>query len=245
MLIVLRAVQRKFNPDPELMRKLFHVGMGLFALSFPFLIPNRLTAGLLCGATMTLLIALRRVKKLRCSYGAVLGSVARRSHGELYFAVGVTVIFCLAKNEMLLYSIPLLVLTFADAAAALIGEHFGKHRFCVIEGQKSIEGCLAFLTVATVFTYAPLVMFTEINVEDARLLSVTLGLVLTLVEALSWRGLDNLFIPIAGCLFLKNLLTRTNEELFTVTLLTVLIISALVLGQERKYVDHNSRSRQA
>ena len=50
MLSALRSVQRRFNPDPELIRKLFHVGIGLFALSFPILIPNQITALILCAA---------------------------------------------------------------------------------------------------------------------------------------------------------------------------------------------------
>ncbi len=243
MLTVLRAAQRKLNPDPELIRKLFHIGMGLFALSFPFLIPTRGAALLLCGATIGLLVALRKVKKLRENFGAVLGSVTRRSNGEMYFAVGVTAIFCLAKDEILLYAIPILVLTFADAAAALIGENFGKHRFCIVEGQKSIEGCLAFLTVATAFIYAPLVTLTQIESGTAMLLAVTLGLLLALVEALSWRGLDNLLIPVAGFLFLKDLFNRTDEELMSTSLLTILII--FVLGQDRKYAENNTRTRRA
>lgn len=243
MLTVIRAVQRKLNPDPELIRKLFHIGMGLFALSFPFLIPTRGAALLLCGATIGLLVALRRVKKLRENFGAVLGSVTRRSNGEMYFAVGVTAIFCLAKDEILLYAIPILVLTFADAAAALIGENFGKHPFCIVEDQKSIEGCLAFLTVATAFIYAPLVMLTKIESGAAMLLAVTLGLLLTLVEALSWCGLDNLFIPVAGFLFLKDLFNRTHEELISTSLLTILII--FLVGQDRKYAENHSRTRRA
>lgn len=245
MLSVLRAVKRKFNPDPEIIRKLFHVGMGLFALSFPVLIPNRVAAVALCGATVALLMALRRVPQLRKRYGAVLGSVTRHSYGELYFALGVTAIFCWAKDEMTLYAIPILVLAFADSAAALIGDHFGRHRFCLVEGQKSIEGCLAFLTVATACIYAPLALFVPIGLASAILLASALGLLLTLVEALSWRGLDNLFIPVAGCLFLKDLLTRTSEELTAVILLTIFIIASLALGQERKYAENNSRTRRA
>jgi phytol kinase len=245
MLGTLRKVQCKLNPDPELMRKLFHVGMGIFALSFPFLIPNNFVAVVLCGATMALLTALRRVEKLRDSYGAVLGSVTRDSHGELYFAVGVTAIFCWAKDENLLYVIPILVLTFADAAAALIGERFGRHQFCLIEGRKSIEGSFAFLTVATACIYKPLVVLTSIDPASAIWLAVTLGLILMLVEALSWRGLDNLFIPVTGCLFLKDLLSRTIEELIGVAVLTLLLIFSLLLGQDRKYAENNSRTRRA
>ena len=245
MLSALKAMQRSFNPDPEIVRKLFHVGMGLFALSFPGLIPNRVAAVLLCGATVALLMALRRVPQLRKRYGAVLGSVTRHSYGELYFALGITAIFCWAKAEMTLYAIPILVLTFADSAAALIGEHFGKHRFCLIEGHKSIEGCLAFLSVAIVCIYAPLLLLANFDSESAMLLAIALGLLLTLVEALSWRGLDNLFIPVAGGLFLKDLLIRTNEELIAVIVITILLFASLLLGQERKYAENNSPTRRA
>ena len=242
MLSVLRAVQRRFNPDPELIRKLFHVGMGLFALAFPLLIPNQITALILCVGTVALLIALRRVSILRKHFGAVLGSVTRNSYGEIYFALGVTAVFCWANDGMLLYVIPLLVLTFADTAAALIGVNFGKHHFCIIESPKSIEGCLAFLTVAAAFIYVPLVIVAAMDSSLAMLLAMALGLILTVVEALSWRGLDNLLIPIAGWFFLKDFLYRTNEELFAIVVLTILLVSAFVLGQGRNYAENNSRT---
>jgi phytol kinase len=193
----------------------------------------------LCAATIALLIALRKVKTLREKFGAVLGSVRRHSHGEIYFALGVTAIFCRVKDDLLLYAIPILVLTFADAAAALIGEHYGRHRIRLVESQKSIEGCIAFLTFAAAFIYAPLMMLAKIEWVSAMVVAVTLALILTVVEACAWSGFDNFMIPVAGCFFLENLLRRTNEELLMVSMLTTLVIFTLLLGQERSYADHN------
>ena len=80
LLITLRTLQRKHNPDPELVRKLFHIGMGLFTLLLPWLFAERWPVLVMCGVTVAWLIAMRMAKKVQSKFGAVLGGVARCSH---------------------------------------------------------------------------------------------------------------------------------------------------------------------
>ncbi len=56
--------------------------------------------------------------------------------------------FVLSDGRTLLYVVPILVLTFADAAAALVGVAFGRLRYSTVGGSKSLEGSAAFLGVA-------------------------------------------------------------------------------------------------
>ena len=84
LLSTLRTLQRKCNPDPELVRKLFHLGMGVFTLSLPWLFAESWPVVAMCGVTVALLIALRLSSRLQRRFGAVLGGVTRCSHGEMY-----------------------------------------------------------------------------------------------------------------------------------------------------------------
>jgi phytol kinase len=229
MLGSLSIYQRKCEPDAEAVRKLLHIGMGVFALSFPLLITARWQALVLCGATMLLLLAVRTMPLLQRRFGAVLGSVQRRSHGELYFVLGVTTLFCLARHSILLYAIPLLILTFADAAAALIGARFGRHRYRSIAGEKSLEGSGAFFVSAFVATFLLLVFVAALQAPFAALLALALALPLTLVEAVSWRGLDNLLLPMSAYFLLQRLLYFTTEEVSAIVLLAMMILAALLL----------------
>jgi phytol kinase len=71
----------------------------------------------------------------------------RRSLGEVYFPAAVAVLFCLSHQTPLLFCIPILMLTLADAVAALIGVRYGRLRYQTLEGQKSAEGSITFFTL--------------------------------------------------------------------------------------------------
>ena len=212
MLSALSWWQHRYQPNAELVRKLFHLGMGVFALSFPLLLTALWQALLLCGVTLGLLLALRRVEPLRRCFGAVLGNVQRCSHGELYFALGVTALFCVARHSLLLYSVPLLILTLADAAAALVGQHLGRHRYRGLACAKSLEGSAAFFTCAAFSTASLLILVAALPMPHAVLIAMVMALVLTMVEALAWRGLDNLLLPLSAYWWLNQLLYRTPAE---------------------------------
>ena len=183
----------------------------------------------MCGLTLGVLLALRRVEPLRLRFGAVLGNVTRCSHGEMYFALGVTALFCMARHSLLLYSVPLLILTFADAMAALVGQRFGRHRYRSLACAKSLEGSAAFFICAACSTAGLLVLIAALPVPHAVLIAVALALVLTVVEALAWRGLDNLFLPLSAYWLLNQLLYRTTEEMLALVLLAIWFVTSLLL----------------
>lgn len=228
LLLTLRTWQRKYQPDPEWVRKLFHIGMGLFTLSLPWLFADAWPVWVMCGVTMGLLLVLRFSARLQQTFGAVLGDVARCSHGELYFSLGVATLFAFAHNDQIAYGIAILLLTFADAAAALVGTRLGTHRYQSLAGQKSLEGSGAFLFVAVLCIVVPLLVGTSLPLATTLLLSLTLALPLTLLEALAGRGLDNLLLPLVAYGLFTALRTRTNEEL-SLWLMGLLFLCAFLL----------------
>lgn len=89
----------------------------------------------------------------------------------------------------------LLTLALGDAAAALVGQQWGRHRY----GQKSWEGSAAMLAVTTCVVGATLRMAEVPRWQGAALLA---GVTATGVEALSPHGLDNLTVPASVALVL-------------------------------------------
>ena len=144
----LRLLQVRFKPEPELVRKLFHISGGVLALLLPWLF-DRMTPVIVLGAVVAAaLVALRVVPKLRNGFGQVLFGVERQTIGELCYLASICLLFGLAGNDKLLYSVPLLILTFADTFAALIGEQYGKLQLNMSGDRKSYEGVLAFFLTA-------------------------------------------------------------------------------------------------
>src|SRR5690349_18582607 len=105
---------------PELLRKAFHVTMGVVSLTLPWLFDRAWPVLLLAAASTTFLLELRRSPALRQQFGGVLDGVDRRSFGEVFFPLGVAAVFLLSHGNLMLYAIPILLLTFADSAAGLI-----------------------------------------------------------------------------------------------------------------------------
>lgn len=210
-------ILRRYAPtNPEVLRKILHAGMGLVALSLPWLFASAWSVMLLAGSLITLLMGIRLVQALRKTLGAMIYDVGRSSWGEVYFALGITCLFILCRNEHLLYSVPIVILTLADAASSLIGKRYGRLRYKVQGGSKTVEGSVAFLFVAFVAAEFCLLLYALLGGLDMLLVGLTLALPLTLVEAAAGIGSDNFFVPLTAYVLLRSLLTMSQLELVVV-----------------------------
>ena len=221
LMAALRCWQGHGTPHPELTRKLLHMGMGSVTLSFPWLFDREwpiLVLGVLSVGGMA---SLRLVKGLKTSLGCVVSGVSRVSLGEIYFPLAVAILFLLYLHDndpsparrTLLYCIPLLLLTLADAAAALIGVNYGKLRYATSDGQKSTEGTLAFFLCAFLCTHIPLLLWGDVGRAESLLIAVLLAWLAAMFEAIAWAGLDNLALPLISYLLLKIYLPLPVGEL--------------------------------
>ncbi|MEO1146727.1 MAG: hypothetical protein AAFY26_14165 [Cyanobacteria bacterium J06638_22] len=231
LMLGLRVWQRARSPNSELVRKLVHIPMGLLTLSFPWLFTSPWSVTVLGSLAIGFLVSLRLVVPLAKRLGKVLGSVERRSLGEVYFTISIVTVFWMsslsdvpATEQRLLFIIPMLILTLADAVAALIGVRYGQTRYTTDEGFKSAEGSLAFFMVAFFSVHIPLLLFSTTGRAETLMIAIILGLLVMLLEAIAWRGLDNLFIPMGSFLLLNAHLTMTISELVWRLVATVLLV---------------------
>jgi phytol kinase len=230
LMTALRVFQRRWSPHPEWSRKLMHVGTGLLALSLPWLFRSPWPVLVLCATGATGMAVIRQAARLKETLGCVVGGVARQSAGDITFPLGIAVVFLLSQGDCLLYSVPVLVLTFADAAAALVGTFYGLFRFETPGGKKTIEGSLAFFVVAFLSIHIPLFLCYDAGQEKAVLIAFLLGFLLTIVEALAgWRGLDNLLIPVAGFIFLRSMVDAPVAELVVQGMVLLSLAAGLAL----------------
>ncbi|HEY9699554.1 MAG TPA: hypothetical protein V6D10_20005 [Trichocoleus sp.] len=239
LMLVLRLIQRRYAPHPELIRKLLHVSMGLITLSFPWLFHSALPVVILAVLAVGWMGLLKFYAPLRDRLGSVLGGVGRQSLGEIYFPISIALIFVLAQSDPLLYIIPMLLLTLADAVAAIIGVRYGRLHYKTTDGQKSAEGSITFFMVAFFSAHVPLLLFSQTGRAETLLIAIILGLLVMLLEAIAWRGLDNLFIPLGGFLLLKTHLEMAVPDLL-VRLFVTLALVAFVLCWRKKTTLNDS-----
>ncbi|MEI8194947.1 MAG: hypothetical protein WCI73_03460, partial [Phycisphaerae bacterium] len=230
-MFTLRFYQRHRHPRPEITRKLLHVGMGLVVLPFPWLFTSTWPVIVLAAAAIALLLAARFLPRLR-SFHAIT-AVPRVSLGDVYFPLSVAILFGMAHQTPLLYGIPLLILTFADAVAALIGLTYGRLHYEATAGEKTAEGSLAFFTVAFLAAHIPLLLLTDTGRAETLLIALILGLVVMLAEAIAWHGLDNIFIPLFSYFLLGTYLHLSVHDLLLRLLVTVSLLGLVYLLRHR------------
>lgn len=227
LLLVLRAIKPWLPLTPEQVRKLAHVGTGFLALSFPWIFSSPWAVGLVCALAAVLMLVVQYYPPVQAYFAQVLHGVGRKSRGDVYFPASVALLFVLARGNRLLYAIPILVLTLADSVAALLGEQYGKHGYAGISGTKSIEGSIGFFTVAFLSVHVPLLLFTTLGRPETLLIAADIAVIVTLLEAIAWRGLDNVFIPL-GVFILLHIYTAMPVERLLARLIVALALLAFV-----------------
>jgi phytol kinase len=184
------------------------------------------------------LAVLRTFRSLRRLRGGVIDGVNRKSLGEIYFPLAVGLVYLLSAGDPLTFCIPMLILSLADAAAALVGERYGALRYPTAGQRKSLEGSVAFFTVAFLSAHIPLLLFTNAGRPANLLISLTLALLLTLLEAMAPGGLDNLGIPLVALLLLRSLLGLDVAALVA-RLGVAVLLAALVALLARRGIPLN------
>lgn len=236
---VLQVVARAGGAPAEVTRKLFHTGSGTLTLSFPFLFRDLWPVLFLTGAGAALVIAVKFLPFFRSRYGAVTNRVERPTLGEVYFPISVALLFWLTRDrDPLLFVIPVLVLTFADATCALVGGRYGMTRYT--GSEKSLEGSAAFAVVAFLCVHVPLLLWSDVGRAQSLLIAATLGLLVMLLEGGAWRGLDNLFVPVGGYFLLHAYLPLDTGALTARLLVTIALVCAIVLTRERTTLEDDS-----
>ncbi len=227
----LAIYRHRAAPHPELVRKLLHVGAGVASLTYPWLFDAIWPVLILAAAGIALLACLRHLALRQTSVGQVLGGVSRFSFGELYFPLAVSILWILyicgtpdpLGRRLLLYLIPLLLLTLSDASAALVGVAYGRWQYATAEGPKSLEGSFTFFLSSFMCVHIPLLVASDRGRVETLLIAVLLAWLATMFEAIAWSGLDNLVLPL-----ISYLLLVLYWELPVAALLTRLAVTAAV-----------------
>lgn len=189
----------RFGSTAEVSRKSVHVGTCLVIAAFPvFGIGDRELLLIAIGSFVAIAL-LRRTVLMRA-----IMSVERTSWGDLMLPLSVAII----APMHVAYPVFLgayLVLGISDALASLVGRAFGRRRYMLLGHAKSYIGSSAFFASAWAIL-APVAHFGGLPPVTALLAGGIAAGALTLVEALSHKGVDNLSIPVGAALLLPPLL---------------------------------------
>lgn len=172
-------------------RKILHIGAISVCAFAVYLIPDR---------DLLLWIVMAAVPGL----GYVVWSgffsdpiTKRRSWGIFYFAVVYMVLLFFFRNsrpELVYY--PMLVLALSDGLATVVGEKFGKYKYRLSSDSRTVEGSVTFFLSTLICLGLGHLPLTINRPFEIFVLIIFVSIFLTLTEALSSKGRDNLWVPL-------------------------------------------------
>jgi phytol kinase len=193
LLLIAEAGWRGKTLKGETHRKFVHITVGSFVAFWPWFISFRTIT--IIGVLMLVGVLLNR--RLQVFHYAK--NIERETYGDIFFALAIIAASLLTANKVY-FALAILHMALADGLAALIGKKFGGPWTYRIRNQtKTLVGSMSFwVTSLCILGAGGLFSSSTISFEGYLILLILLPPVLTAVENLSSKGLDNLLLPIAA-----------------------------------------------
>ncbi|WP_392535792.1 diacylglycerol/polyprenol kinase family protein [Nostoc sp. C117] len=205
ILLIASVVKRFGNDEPEIIRKIVHIGTGnVILLAWWLDIPPSV------GIAASILASIITLLSYQFPILPGINSVGRQSLGTFFYSLsfGILVAWFWYLEQPQYAVLGILIMTWGDGLAALIGKRFGTHKYKVFGTEKSWEGSLTMMFVS--YLISSLILFgTQGNSWQIWAVSLLVALIATALEAVSFLGIDNLTVPLSSAalaFFLSQLL---------------------------------------
>lgn len=194
LLVIAETCRRYGNANTELTRKIVHIGTGnVILLAWWLNIP----------ASVILLASIVASFVAIASYFLPIlpsvNGVGRKSLGTLFYAISIGILTTLfwENGQQQFTAMGILIMSYGDGMAALIGQKWGKHPYQLWGNKKSWEGSLTMALVSI------LIIIIVLNISgnwqgENFIIALTVGIFATILETISYIGIDNLTVPVGG-----------------------------------------------
>lgn len=204
-IVIAEYLRNKLHGSPEITRKLVHILTGVLIFFAPELFHSGVPAILLALLFIVINFIAIQLGLLKGMHGT-----HRRTYGTVYYPLSFLILVVLFWDSApYLISISILILAFSDAAAAIVGENLRHpHEYRLTSDKKSYEGSLVMFLTTVVIIVACIDYFgIAIDRTTTMIAAVAIALFVTVWEALSSKGFDNLTVPLGAALMLHYFLT--------------------------------------
>lgn len=235
-LLVLEFLARKNIINQEISRKLLHI-ISVSVAGFSFFIIQKRENLVFIGVLAFLILFLL----IKWDLIASIENRKRKSWGILFIAVTyifLSLIWC-SENCWVVF-LSLLILALSDAFAGIIGSRYSKQFFNLTGDNKSLLGssvffisCFLILLLIPVMKDSNKIFEILPNVSiDLQYLNkiLVISIILTLIEAISSKGSDNLFVPIFASFMIYFFLFKQSTELSLNFSIAILLATAISIA---------------
>ena len=202
--VIFVVAEMVLKTRPEVSRKFLHIMVGNMIFAMPFFSDPWVMVWFLTLPITIPLFFLTEYSPIK-----IENSVTESGHAlGLFFYAGIWTILIAVfsiiapandpKFFIWIVALAIVPMVYGDGFAALIGQKFGRLKYTVFGGQKSVEGSLTMFVITTVMSVFVWMVFASIGCtmpEFNIVYVITISAVATVCEALSYGGVDNLTVP--------------------------------------------------
>jgi len=216
----------------ETTRKIVHIMVGILMLFSPFLFESN-------APPIVLAVIFVFVNFYAIKSGKLGGmhSIERKTYGTVYFPIGFLILSIFWWDKPVIFEVSLLLLTFADTAAAIVGERINSpDTYIIWKDQKTIQGNVIMFLTSTLLVGFGTTIFTNIfeqtpvDLQVLIPLSLFVAIIATIAESASKSGSDNLTVPLITAITYDLFLTtaQNGELLYLLSWVLVSLIFAFI-----------------
>ena len=193
--VIFVVAEKVLNTRPEVSRKFLHIMVGNMIFAMPFFSDPWVMVLFLTLPVTIVLFFLTEYSPIK-----IRNSVTESGHAlGLFFYAGIwTVLIAIFTKQLWIVALAIVPMVYGDGFAALIGQKFGRIKYRIFGGEKSLEGSLTMFTVTTVMGVFVWMIFASIGYpmpEFNIVYIIIISAIATVCEALSYGGIDNLSVP--------------------------------------------------
>ena len=198
--VIFVVAEMVLKTRPEVSRKFLHIMVGNMIFAMPFFSDPWVLVWFLTLPITIVLFFLTEYSPIK-----IENSVTESGHAlGLFFYAGIwsllLLVFPILIDPNLLWIVALAIvpLVYGDGFAALVGAKWGKIKYHVFGGEKTIAGSLAMLSVTAVLSVFVWVFYTAMGYTLPELnfwYILIISAIATVAEAISYGGIDNLTVP--------------------------------------------------
>ncbi|OLS28093.1 MAG: hypothetical protein HeimC3_00530 [Candidatus Heimdallarchaeota archaeon LC_3] len=167
--------------------------------------------------------------------------------GTVWYAISLTLLVFFSYDNSWMILVSFFPLAYGDGLAAVIGSRAKKGFFWSFGGKKSLIGTWTFIWASFIAVSFGLMLFnflsiTNFSMELIILIGITVAVIASLIEFLSPKGMDNLFIPVGVLIFLQIMETplitySVNISLTVFVIGTIFALSFGIIGYKVKFLS--------
>jgi phytol kinase len=198
LLIFNELIYRRLGLKGEITRKFAHFTATLSTVTFPYLFTDHRYVLVLALIFFIILFISRNGTQLKSIH-----DIERKSVGSYLLPLSIYLTFLISNllDNKLLYILPIIILAVSDPMAGILGINLKKNNHKIeifgIKTKKTFLGSGSFFLSSFIISIIALYFNRMIFDFKTFWLALAIAVVATSAELISWRGSDNLFIPMS------------------------------------------------